>query len=89
MWGSGQQGASDYDGRDVISGLSVGGMGWRTLIVGPHAAAIIDDEDDCHHGGGALCPPLSGLSCPAEYPLSTLLMSPTLVDGGGTRAFGA
>ncbi len=53
-------GESDNDGRDVVRGLSFGGMGHRTSIVSPHATtAVIDDNDDNNHrrGGGALCPP--------------------------------
>ncbi len=64
----------------------------RTSIVGPHAAAaVIHDDDvdgDRRPGGGASCPPPSGLSRPAER-RSSLSMSPTAVDGGGTRTFGA
>ncbi len=59
------------------------------MIVGPHAAAAVDDDNDRCRGGGASCPPLSGPSCPAGCPLPTLSILPTLVDGGGTRAFGA
>ncbi len=33
-----------YDGRNVLSGPSVGGVGQRMLIVG--AAAAVDDNDD-------------------------------------------
>jgi hypothetical protein len=81
-------GESDYDGR----GTSFGGVGLRTSIVGPHAAAAVihDDDVDGDHrrGGGALCPPPSVLSRPAGRRMS-LSMSPTAVDGGGTRAFGA
>ncbi len=52
------------------------------------------EDVDCqppHHclGGGASCPPLSSPSHPFGCPLLTLLMSPTLVDSGGMRAFGA
>ncbi len=53
-------GESDNNGHNVIRGPSFGGVGHRTLIIGPHAAAaIIDDNDDndCHCGGGASCPP--------------------------------
>jgi hypothetical protein len=53
-------GESDYDGRNVIGGLSFGGVGHRTSIVGPHAAASVIDKDDdnnCHRSGGASCPP--------------------------------
>ncbi len=82
-------GESDYDGHDVVCGPSIGGVGRRTLIVGPHAAIVDDNNDDnCRHGGGALCPPPSGPSRPAGC-LSLLLMSPTTVNGGSTRAFGA
>jgi hypothetical protein len=53
MRGSGQRGESDYDGHDVVRGLSVGGVGQRTLIVGPHAAAAVNDNDICRRGRGA------------------------------------
>jgi hypothetical protein len=82
-------GESDYDGHDVVSGPSIGGVGQRTLIVGPHAAAAVDDDDDRCHGRGASRPPLSGPSRPSGFPTSMLLMSPTAVDNGGTRVFGA
>ncbi len=58
--GADDGGESDNDGRDVVRGPSFGGVGHRTSIVGPHAAAaIIEDnyDNDCHHGGGASCPP--------------------------------
>jgi hypothetical protein len=43
-------GESNYDGRKVVCGPSVGGMGQRTLIVGPHtAAAIVIDDDNVNH----------------------------------------
>jgi hypothetical protein len=88
--GSGQWGEYDYDGHNVISGPSVGGIGRKTLIVSPHAAAIVNDDNNHCRGGGASCPPLSGLSCTARCPLSMLSILPTLVDGGGTpRVFGA
>jgi hypothetical protein len=53
-------GESDYDGRDVIRGPSIGGLGHRTLIIGPKAAAaVINYNDDINRrcGGGASCPP--------------------------------
>ena len=72
-------------------------------IVGPHAAAAIiddddDDENDRPRDGGASSSPPSGPSRPTGRRLllyrpagrrSSLSMSPTAVDGGGTRAFGA
>jgi hypothetical protein len=90
--GADDGGESDYDGRDVVRGPSFGSVGWRMSIYAPHAAAtVIDDDDfdnDRHRGGGASCPPPSGPSRPAGR-RSSLSMSPTAVDGGGTRAFGA
>jgi hypothetical protein len=44
------------------------GVGWRTLIVSPHAAAAVSDNNDHHHGGGVSCPPF--LVCP--IPLDAL-----------------
>jgi hypothetical protein len=58
--GADNGGESNYDGRDVIRGLSFGGVGHRTSIVGPHAAAAIinkDDNNNHRRGGGASCPP--------------------------------
>ncbi len=87
--GADDGGKSDNDGRDVVRGLSFGSVGHRISIVGPHAAtAIIDnnDDNDRRHGGGASCPPPSSLSRPAGR-RSSLLVSPTAVDGGGMGAF--
>jgi hypothetical protein len=56
-WGSGQWGESNYDGCNVVRRPSVGGMGQRSLIVGPHTAAAIFYDDDCRRSGGMLCPP--------------------------------
>ncbi len=66
-------------------------MGRRILIVSPYAAVIDDDDDDDddrRRSRGALCPPLSSPSRPAGR-LSSSSMSLTVVDGDGTRAFGA
>ncbi len=49
-------GESDYNGRDVVSGPSLGGVGWRMLIVAPHTAAAVDDDDDRRRGGGGVVP---------------------------------
>ncbi len=89
--GADDGGESDYDGRDVICGPSFGSVGQRKSIVGPHAAAaVINDnkDNDCRHSGGASYPPTSGSSRPARC-RSSSLMSPTAVNGGGTRAFEA
>jgi hypothetical protein len=86
--GADDGGESNYNGLDdVVRGPSVGGMGRRTLIIGPHAAAAVVDDDDRSRGGGASCPPLSGLSSP-NLRRSLSLMLPTTVGGGGWRAFG-
>ncbi len=66
--GADDKGESNYSGRDVIRGPSFSGVGHRTSIVGPHAAAAnIDNDDndeDCHQGGGCHAPPLQSVpSC--------------------------
>ncbi len=90
--GADDEGESNYDGRNVVRGPSFGGVGHSTSNVGPHAAAaVIDDDDDddyCRRGGGSSSPPPSGRSRPAGR-RSSLSMSQTAVDGGGTKAFGA
>ncbi len=89
--GADDGGKSNYDGRDIVRGPSFGGVGWRMSIVGPHAtAAVINDNKDnnCHRGGWASCPPTSGPSRPTRR-CSLSLMSPTAVDGSGTRGFWA
>ncbi len=58
--GADDGGESDNDGRNVVRGPSFGGVGHRTSIVGPQAAAAITNDNDdkvCRHGGGASCPP--------------------------------
>jgi hypothetical protein len=83
-------GESDNDSHNVIHRPSFGGMGHRTLIVGPYAAAaVINDNDNNNRrrSGGALCPPPSNPSRPAGCRL-LLSMSPTAVDGGGMGVFG-
>jgi hypothetical protein len=37
---------SNYNGHDVVSEPSFGGVGQRTLIVRPHAAAAIINDND-------------------------------------------
>ncbi len=82
----------DGKGLGAVHGPSFGSVGRRMSIDGPHpAATVIDDKDfdnDCRHGGGASCPTPFGPSRPARR-RSLLSMSPTAVNGGGTRAFGA
>jgi hypothetical protein len=85
--GADDGGGSDYDGRDVVCGPSVGGMGRRTSIVGPCAAAAVVDINDCRLGGGLSCPPPSDPSHPAGH-RSLSSMSSTAVNGSSTRAFG-
>ncbi len=88
--GADNGGEFDYDGHNVIRGLSFGGMGHRTSIIGPYAAAAVIDKDDDNNrrrGGGGVVPSPSGPSHPAGHRLS-LSMLPTAVDGGGIRAFG-
>ncbi len=51
MRGGGQQGESNYNSCHVIRGPSFGGVGWRTLIVGPHTTVVDDDDDGNHHHG--------------------------------------
>jgi len=58
MRGSKQRGEPNYNGCSVVRGPSVGVVGWRTLIVGPHTTATIVNNNNYHHGGGALCPPI-------------------------------
>jgi hypothetical protein len=90
--GTDDWGESDYDCRDIVCGPSFGRVGQRMSIVGPHAAAAIIDDDEVDNdrcrGEGASCPPPSGPSRPARF-RSSSSMSPTAVDGGNTRAFGA
>ncbi len=99
---SGRRGESVYNSRDVIRGPSFGGVGHRMSIVGPHAAPAVidnddDDDDDCRHSGGASCSPPPVRPILPDHPArhhpagrrSSLLMSLTAVDGGGTRVFGA
>jgi hypothetical protein len=83
-------GESDKDGRNVVHGLSFGGVGHRTSIVGPHAATAIignNDNNNCRRSGGASCPAPSGPSCPTGCCL-LLSMLPTAVNGSGRRALG-
>ncbi len=81
--GADDGGESNYNGCDFVCEPAVGDVEWRASIVGPHAAIINnDDKEDCRHA------PPSGTSRPTGC-LSSSLMSPTTVNGGGTRAFGA
>ncbi len=74
--------------RNVVHRPPFGGVEHKMSIICPHAATIIDNDDDCCCGGGASCLPPFGPSCPAGR-RSLLLMLPTMVNGGGTRTFGA
>ncbi len=89
--GADDGGESDYDGRDVVHGPSFGSVGRRMSINAPHATATVINDDDFDNnrrrGGGASCPPPSGPSRPARC-RSSSSMSPTAVNGSGTRAFG-
>jgi hypothetical protein len=88
--GADDGGESNYNGRDVLCGLSVKGMGWRMLIVGPHAAVVDNnDNNDCHRRGGGVLPP-PPLVRPVlldAFLLSSILL--TAVNSCSTRAFGA
>ncbi len=90
--GADDGGESNYDGRDFVCGPSFGTVGRRMSIDGPHAAATVIKVDNFDNNrrrsGGASWPPPSGPSRPAGRHSSSS-MSPTAVDGGGTRAFGA
>ncbi len=57
MQGSGGWGEFNYDSRDIVSGPSIGGVGRKMLIVGPHTAAAVDDNNNHRHGGGGVVPP--------------------------------
>ncbi len=85
--GADDGGESYYDGRDLVRGLSSGSVGQRMLIDDPHAASIIINDDDFDNDW-ASCPLPSSPSRPAGH-CSSSSMSPTAVDGGGTRAFRA
>jgi hypothetical protein len=65
-------GESNCNSPDVICGPSVRGVGWRTLIVGPHATAIVEDNNDndddrCHVGGCHAPPPLRSIPPDAAH----------------------